>query len=305
MQASMKPGDACILLSTCARYAPVAELTARQLPIFWNQPPPVFLCGIEKAGAIPLRDDPKDWMAVTRSAVEDLQKRGFSWVYLILDDHPPIGRCNADFLNNQLPGLAARLDATHVGLLGWGQRRAREGDKPEADMEGLSRNSRTYRWKFSLHPSLWSVPRLLELLEARMSQYAGTARTPWNFERHRDVPGGAVSEKLLTSTYRVNGFQNAKPAGRTLIASKEAGLFAYDIFRFLIRKTAGQAARDRFDAEKLWLYHIYCGPYPLFWSGAVRGGKPSPEFQFFFRLMARKWMLPEWGQLDQIFPSNA
>ena len=297
----MRPGDVCILISTCARYEPVATLTARQLPCFWNPHPPVFWCGLPDAKSLALRDDPSDWMAVTRSAVLDLQERGFSWVYLILDDHPPIGPCDSMYLNEHLPRLAEQIGAAQVGLLGWGQRRALEGDLPDKTAPGLSRNSAGYRWKFSLHPSLWSVSCLLTVLEARMMQYEGHARTPWNFERHRDEPGGLLPDRLIHSTFRVNGFQVSGSRGRALILAKEAGLFGYDIARFLIRKTAGQAARDRFDTKNLWLYHIYCGPYPLFWSGAVRGGKPSPEFQFFFRLMARMWMLPGWRELGLVF----
>lgn len=43
------------------------------------------------------------------------------------------------------------------------------------------------------------------------------------------------------------------------------------------------------------------GPYPLFWSGAIRGSQPSPEFLTYQRLFARRWMPPEWSETARIF----
>ncbi len=57
---------------------------------------------------LPLRDDPRDWMRVVHSACRDLLGRGYAQAYVILDDHPPIGRCHADFLRDIAAGHGAR-----------------------------------------------------------------------------------------------------------------------------------------------------------------------------------------------------
>jgi hypothetical protein len=294
-------GRLCILMPTCARYEAVGRLTLEQIGVSWDDHPPVFVCGVDSEPALELRDDPRDWMSVTRSAVSDLAGRGFRWVYLILDDHPPTGPCRSEILNRLLPAYAVELGATNIGLLGWGQRRAREGVDLGPSFRHLARNDPSYRWKFSLHPALWSVEGLLRLLDVRLGQFPPGERTPWNFERHRDTADGPVPRELLAGTYRIHGASMVSWVGRAGIACKEAGLFGYDVLRFVLRVGCGQAARDRFDREGLWLYHVYSGPYPVFWSGVIRGGVPSPEFAIFQRLMARSGMLPAWGGVGERF----
>lgn len=294
-------GDLAILVSTCERYFPVAQLTLRQIEAFWNPRPPLFFCGVNAEGSLPLKDDPRDWMAVTASAVRELAEQGFRWVYLILDDHPPMGHCQPEILNDLLPTWVEKLDATNIGLLGWGQRRDREGTSLGPQYAHLVNNAITYRWKFSLHPGLWSVARLEELLATRMSQFSGRDRNPWNFERHRDTAGGPLRQKLLESTYRISGFGLSGHSHRLMLATKEAGLWGFDFWRFFIRVGRGNDARKHFDEKGLWLYHVYHGPYPIFWSGAIRGGRPSPEFQTYQKLLARRWMLPGWSEIDRVF----
>ncbi len=285
--------DVCILLSTCQRYWPVARFTRRLIEQQWDPRPPLFLCGVEAHEALPLQDDPADWMAVTFSAVENLRKQGFQWVYLILDDHPPMGKCRAAFLNKTLPQQAVDLEAMMIGLLGWGNRRPGEGTDLGKSWNHLSRNAPTYRWKFSLHPALWNLEKLAILLRIRMDQYPKLQHTPWNFERHRDEPGGPFPETLLESTYRVHGAKIAGTGCREIL--RELALAGFDGYRYLLRKFRGQAMRDAFDRHGLWLYFYYQGPYPLFWSGTMRQGKPSKEFGDFLKWTGRKRMALEWA----------
>ncbi len=287
--------DLCILLSTCRRYLPVAAFTRRVIEQWWEPRPPVFLCGVEASDALPLRDDSADWMAVTLSAVEDLQSQGFVWAYLILDDHPPMGPCDARLLNTILPNQAMELDAMMIGLLGWGQRRPMEGTDLGKSWDHLSHNAATYRWKFSLHPALWNLEKLATLLHTRKAHYPASEHTPWNFERHRDEPGGPLPQALLEATYRVHGVQSTGMGWRDIV--RDLGLFGFDGYRYLLRKLRGQAARDAFDRTGLWLYFYYRGPYPLFWSGTMRQGKPSKEFGDFLRWTGRKRMASDWAKV--------
>lgn len=286
--------EVCILVSTCERYLPLARWTVERIRKSWANTPALFLCGAagDFAESLPLIDDPRDWMGITLSAARELASRGTRWVYLILDDLPPVGPCNSRHLNEILPRLAREENAAHIGLLGWGQRRPVEGIDLGPKKFHLSRNNASYRWKFSLHPSLWSVADLITLLEARMKQYPAGQRTPWNFERHRDEPGGLVPEKLLASTFRINGL--SMMGKNSIDLFRAMALFGFDVYRFLLRILAGQPARDRFDLTGLWLYHYYRGPYPILWSGAMRQGKPSIEFQNFLKGTGRRELLAEW-----------
>ncbi|MGA1123527.1 MAG: hypothetical protein ACO3YO_02935 [Chthoniobacterales bacterium] len=283
-----------ILFSTCNRYRPVAEWTESLIDRTWADHPPLRRWGL---------GDERDWMTVTRDGVAAMQREGFRWIYLILDDHPPVGPCRAEALNQTLPALAEKLQAVNISLLGWGQRRGREGTPLGRENSFLLRNDRGYRWKFSLHPALWSVEKFLELLDIRISQFEPPARTPWNFERHLDAPDGPVGEDLLNGTYRVDG--NTLAAGSHLKDAlvREPLLFAFDMWRFFIRILRGQERRDAFDRDHLWLYHYYRGPYPILWSGAVRAGKPSRDFENFLRFTGRRNLAHEWRAVREKFAS--
>ena len=74
-----------------------------------------------------LRRDPVDWIGVTLDAVQDLLSHGYRSVYLVLDDHPPLGRCQPNLLNNVLPKILFERDATNISLFGSGQGRQVEG----------------------------------------------------------------------------------------------------------------------------------------------------------------------------------
>jgi len=284
------PTDVCILVLTCDRYRAVAEWTKQRIEADWAHHPPVFVHGL---------GDNRDWMTVARDGVADRLASGFRWIYLVLDDHPPVGKCNAEALNNALPQLARRLGAVNICLLGWGQRREREGRILPARDGALRRNDVSFRWKFSLHPSLWNAEKLHELLGIRLGQFAGKDRTAWNFERHRDQPGGPVGMDLLECTYRVHGARLAVAQSAPAEILRQPALLGFDAFRFLLRITAGQERRDQFDRDNLWLYHYYRGPYPILWSGAMRQGAPSRDFDNFLRFTGRSALRREWNDVKR------
>ena len=286
---SMVP-EVCILLLTCDRYRPVAEWTKHRIAADWASHPPLFVHGL---------GDERDWMTVARDGVGARIADGFRWIYLVLDDHPPVGKCNAEALNSLLPQLARRLDAANVCLLGWGQRREKEGEVISARDGALRRNDVSFRWKFSLHPSLWNAEKLHELLGIRLAQFSGKERTAWNFERHRDQPGGPVGSDLLANTYRVHGARMAAPGSVTFEFLRQPALLGLDLFRFVLRVAGGQSRRDRFDRDNLWLYHYYRGPYPILWSGSMRQGAPSRDFENFLRFTGRSRLMREWKEVKK------
>jgi hypothetical protein len=279
--------EVCILVLTCDRYRAVAEWTKHRIGADWVGHPPLFIHGL---------GDERDWMTVARDGVEDCLAQGFRWIYLILDDHPPVGKCNADVLNKTLPQLARRLEAVNICLLGWGQRREKEGLVLSSRDGALRRNDVSFRWKFSLHPALWYAEKLHELLVIRLGQFYGKDRTAWNFERHRDQADGPVGIDLLSNTYRVHGTSMAVPGSAAFELLRQPALIGFDMFRFVLRIVSGQERRDRFDRDNLWLYHYYRGPYPILWSGSMRQGAPSRDFENFLRFTGRSSLSQEWAE---------
>lgn len=298
----------CILISSCEKYRPLAEWTGERIGRLWSDHPPIFFSGLRgnETHHLPLRSNERDWMSVTLDAVSDLLNQGFSHAYLILDDLPPLGICNASYLNENLPATAERLDATFLGLLGYGQHRPPEGTILGADNLHLEHCPPTYRWKFSLHPGLWNLARMKEILAARIEHYAESERTPWNFERHVDGCSGPIPVAYLKSCYRVNGCHyekgRLKPARRAI---QSLALFLCDALLFQARVVGGGTARERRALQLLWPYCYYRGPYPIFWSGVMRQGGPSPEFDRFTRALPFTPLSKEWNQLKQRLPTKA
>lgn len=294
----MPMSDLCILIPTFDRYRAVAEFTRTKLDQHWPGHPPIFFCGLSGPAQSPsfleLRDDPADWMALVRSAVVDLQGRGFRQCYLVLDDHPPMDRCHVAHLNETLPRLMSELGASFINLHGWGQSRPPQGTALGARYFRLEQPAREYLWKFALHPGLWDLEALAMILEVLLRNSDPSERTCWKFERRAGAADFELPTRWRETAYRVCGTaMTARPARHLHAFGRRVELFAFDVLRFFLRIFAGQPARDRFDARYLGVYHFYDGPYPLFWSGVMKKGRLNDDLLFFLRWHRRRKQLDE------------
>jgi len=286
----------CILISTFAKYQRLAQWTARRIDAEWKGHPPVFYAGLEADGVASLgfEGDSSDWMSVNLDAVMRLRGNGFTHAYLILDDHPPVGSCNHRFLNEELPKAAVNLGAAYIGLLGYGQHRRIEGQRVVSQGVVLERSNPNYRWKFSLHPGLWNLSLLEEILKARLDTYAGKDLSPWNFERHRDER--EFSERF--ASFRVHGESHSIGGLAFRLEMIATGIrrFIADCALFLAKKSGGQKARDAAEVRHHWLYGLYQGPYPMFWSGCMRQGKVNPDFEKWVGRHGNSLIRSDWEQ---------
>jgi hypothetical protein len=270
-----------ILLSTCDAYAPVARFTLGRLDACWPGHPDVFVCGIAQSSTpsgiqLPVTGDPEDWVNIALEAVRCLEERGVQWCYLVLDDHPPFGPCEADYLNRRVPHHAAALDAIQVNLLGWDQSQPGQGVVLGREHLYWQRNDPAFRWKFSLHPGLWHVLTLRRMMEFLRSK-APDVRSARAFEGAMHRACGELDPALLERTYRVRG------DGFTA----RARWFESRSLRVLTRRLVGPArlaARlggpkkvAAFDAALLAYERYANGPYPMFWSGLLRQGRLHEE----------------------------
>jgi len=286
----------CILISTFEKCRRLAEWTAHRIESEWKDHPPVFYAGLDADcdASLGFHGESSDWMSVNRDAVMRLQEKGYTHAYLVLDDHPPVGRCHEVFLNEELPRLAVELNSAYIGLLGYGQHRPLEGRRLGLNHARLERSNPDYRWKFSLHPGLWKLESLEQILKSRMDLYHGKNRTPWNFERQRDDRDFA--ERF--PSFRIDG-ASCSTGGIVCAGSLLADAFQRfiaDCVLFLAKHRGGQPLRDAMEIRLHWVFGRYQGPYPMFWSGCMRKGKVNQDFEKWVQTHGSPRIQADWAR---------
>lgn len=282
--------NTCILLSTCDKYIPLAELTIELLGRRWKNHPPIFVCGvsaalIDSAGVLPRQSSPTDWVGITASAVDALLEKGYRKCYLILEDHPPLDVCNEMHLNETLPGLMDQLGAAYIGMYGWDQGTFSVGQVLSPGYHRLQRQEGSFSWRFSLHPALWDLEALRDLTRALpLLQNNMTTRSVWAFERR----SGALKEpRWRDSSYRVFGAgMLAGKYGPIRAATRRLYIYLLNAFLWLVGKTLGVPMQERISQAALPDRLFFDGPYPLYWSGVLQKGRLNQNFEKF--LLRRK-----------------
>ena len=279
-----------ILMPTAPRYLPLAQWTCGRIARFWSGHPRIFLCGAEGDGrALPLRDDPRDWMRVAASACADLLADGFRQVYVILDDHPPIAECHAEHLGRALPGMVEELGMTSLVTGGYGPLNKRKGRA--TCWKGFTPECLplSQPWKLPLHPALWNLQRLHDILIHLINRLPDSVHTPWAFERiGSDLEKGGVREDWLSACWRVNARETSTPEALALHDFRDR------IVRLALRVSAcdalvfaGRDGRDAVVGALAGLRHPRIGPYPCFWSGVMKKGRINQDYLFYARFKNR------------------
>lgn len=261
-----------ILMPTAPKYAPLAKWTRSQISRFWPDHPDIFLCGTPEDD-LPLRDDPRDWMRVVRSACADLQARGFAQAYVILDDHPPIAPCHGGFLRSTLPTMARELNATSIVTGGFGPLVARKADIRRWDTWRVECLPMNEPWKLPLHPALWNLSRMRSILDILIERLPEDQHTPWAFERiGSSVHKSGLPIEWLSSCWRLDALQTSTP--ETVALHGLADRLQRSIRRLgaMFRRALGRPQSD--DP----LRHPRIGPYPCFWSGVMKKGELNKDY---------------------------
>ena len=280
----------CILICTYEANQALALFTAKQITSLWNNHPPIFFCGLngsDDGSFLDLRSDSSDWLGIIIDAVDELIKKRFELVYIVLDDHPPLGLCEEKTLNEVLPNALIQLEAIHISLLGSGYGRELLGEEIQLCGIAVEALPDSYRWRYSLHPGIWhlkSFRDLLVILEAESIPPKG--RSPWEFER---ICG---SEKFLTrlrSTRRCFRITASLPSAviRDQMFSallRSMGKVMRTVAGVLGGSKAWVAVSQRFD----FVNHYYPGIYPVFWRGVLVQGAINPELVKFCRIFRKK-----------------
>ncbi|MCI5131507.1 MAG: hypothetical protein D3904_08270, partial [Candidatus Electrothrix sp. EH2] len=152
-----------ILMCTWSAYTEVASASCNLIDQHWQNHPDIYIVGgnkIEKRRKIPFTSSENDWIGMACEAVQWLKDKGVRYCYLIIDDHPPVGPCNSNFLNVILPKYAEQLGATRVALAGWDQFQPNEGKLVHVENQEWLLISSLNKWKFNLHPGFWNLADL-------------------------------------------------------------------------------------------------------------------------------------------------
>ena len=275
-----------ILMCTCESYTEVARSTCDLIDIFWQEHPEVFILGGKKFNdryRIPFSCDEKDWIGMTSEAVSWLEKQGYGYCYLILDDHPPIGKCNADFLNYVLPELSQKCRATHVALAGWDQFQPKDGTIVSVGSHRMMKNNESYKWKFDLHPGFWNLSDLGKILK----QVMNASPRVFSAREFEGISGSGdlhLPAHFLSATYKIEGDCNV--IGQNWFQhwlKRRTILYTLHALRLLAR-LGGQTLLSRID-DKTEVYTQYInGPYPIYWSGVIKKGSLNTNFLKFVEI---------------------
>jgi hypothetical protein len=170
-----------------------ATNTASARPLLARSPSS-WLCGVssDDEAALPLRDNPADWMAVTRSAVRDLINMGFDRVCLIMADSGPMDQCDEHHLNQTVPAWMTELDAVYIPVRGWDHRRNSWGRSVGRGYLSLQQQAPEHWNRFSLDPALWRIDVLAGILDILLTNEGLGNHGAWAFERD----AGRLHEKL-------------------------------------------------------------------------------------------------------------
>ena len=279
------PSRLCILVTVYHPYRWCARFTMAALDRFWPSHPPVFFCGLTEEEAeglpiIPLRsaDRPRVWAQFAFDAVSELKARGFEAVYFMLEDHMPLGDCNEEVLNEVLPEMLNRLPSSYIGLMGWDNRRYATIAGPILGPEhcGFCHLAAPRAPRFHLHPSLFRA----EVLHAGLDAVRRSAKPdPWGFEKLLDKEDAPLPREYKESCYQIRGSLLAlKPEG-----FKDRCLSACERFFFHRLMSVAPAAGKAGFGKQFWTWagfddFYYNGPFPMFFSGVMAGGKINPFF---------------------------
>jgi hypothetical protein len=277
-----------ILIATAPRYLALAQWTIGRIEEYWPEHSGVFISGAEgDSRALPLRDDPADWMRLTASACRELIDRGFDQAYLILDDHPPIARCHADFLASEIPEMLQKTNATVCTLMGPGPVLKRKGEWEKIGELRFEKLPLTDSWKLGLHPALWNLSKLLSILEALIEKLPPSQHHPWAFERiGSSQTQGGVDKELLASCWRVDGWESATPEARRLHDWRDSYARATLRLATIALRPFGKSA-EVFKERVAGLWHPRLGAYPCFWSGVMKKGALNSDYFFYSKFKNR------------------
>ncbi len=280
-----------VLIPTCDKHSWVARLNRVIIQEEWPGHPEIWFCGASIAGEpewLPVRGDPGDWVGILQDAVETLWSRGTNLVYLILDDHLPVGPCHTGHLNTTYPKLMQTEGLDRLALFGGGQFQPRDGHRVRIGNCLYERPSPGCDWVFCLHPALWRVEALRTHLEEMRNRSEKEVITAWEYEW---LAAKGIREGAFAST------RHLRIVGESAAATGKPPqfLWVWAFVRALVRWTStlarmagAEATAGKVQAGAQSFSKYYHGPYPYFWSGVLLRGKIQSDLVRWLKFSGRE-----------------
>lgn len=273
----MSQKDLCILIPVAPRYSWVLPILLECLREFWASHPPIVV-----AHALPqdtTREGKLCWTRILHRGATEARNGGFSLTYLILEEHLPVAPCHAVHLNETLPDLMQELQASHISLMGWDNRR-HPSKSPVLGKEffRLKHLTGDRDPRYNLHPGLWKLPVLVKCCE-QVLEKAGEDASAWQFERisarsdHPSLRGQSQKCYQICASSMAGG---SSPLGRKIGSAMER--FFYMRMIGLLPLIPSRRLRD--SAFKFFNFdRVFSnGPYPMIFAGVLAKGNINPNF---------------------------
>jgi len=184
------------------------------------------------------------------------------------------------------------VDASHIALAGWDQFQPKEGELISIESQQWMLNSISYKWKFDLHPGYWNLGHLAVILKSVMGVVPRiySARSFESISGRTDL---ALPSQFLRATYKIPGDCNVV-GNRWYQHQLKRRIVSYLLHAArLVTRAGGQNLLNGLD-NKIEVYTQYInGPYPMYWSGAVKKGLLNRNLTKFAVLTGNK-VLSNW-----------
>lgn len=272
-----------ILVPVWRDYQWIAPIMLEAIDRCWPSHPEVRFCGLEVPGklpAFPLAADRSNWSQVLLEGVQNMRRLGFDRVYLILEEHIPLGPCQEEHLNVTLPALMDSLPASYISLMGWDNRRFTSRSPILGNRRyQLQHLTGPKDPRFHLHPALWDL-KVLEECARLALENPGKNGSAWHFEKVAARAGFPAAVRDGCYQIRASAMASRLPTRR-----QQAANF-FDRFFYHKLMAICPLIPDRRLAEQFFrsipFDDVFCdGPYPMFFSGIMAKGGLNKYFTKF------------------------
>ncbi len=224
-------------------------------------------------------DDGRNWTKNIQSGVEAAREKGFEAVFLINEEHVPIGNCDADYLEKILPAQARRLGACYVSLFGWDNKRFCSKSPVNELEKGMWMHLvGDHDPRFHLHPAWWR----LDALEACCDLVLKDGRangSAWHFEKTCDDIDACLPDDFRKACYQIcAGVARNQPLPKKEMKVRLARRRGTNMAMAILPHLPEGFFRDFW--LKFWDFDgvVSDGPYPMVFSGILAKGRLNPAF---------------------------
>ena len=276
----------CILVSVWPDYSWLLPILEDMLDRFWPRHPEI-VCTRKI-------DDGRNWTKNLKSGVEAASEKGFEAVFLINEEHVPIGNCDAAYLEKVLPSLAKNLGAAYVSLFGWDNKRYCSKSPIIQAQNGMWMHLVGDRDpRFHLHPAWWRLDALEACCELVLKD-EGANGSAWHFEKVCDDFDADLPKDFREGCYQIcAGTSRSQPLSSAEMKVRLARRWVANKAMAIVPHLPQAFFRDSWLKFCKFDDVVSDGPYPMVFSGILAKGRINSTFLKFCtaNIQMGEWLL--------------